>query len=642
MRVSTNYTIRSGPEANFDSVSENLRQSFPNSTHLLRNVEQPKELAASSRWRHHVLRQLTFSYLTQEYVARTVRGVLDDFPSDQDAPAFRELRSAVQAVATGSVRLTKSSVAHLNDVAIRLANWCDANRLTIIEVAMNALGRWLFSDATPANRRRVEKHLAFLMFGLESHIGVDVFGRRMRECLSFSGYSDPASLKAACISALTAARDDLLQVVEARCVFIAPDIKMHADTMRIGDVAILKWGTPALEDFLSTRVQEVLAPGAENAPYTAYLTLSTSCHPEGLGEALTDAASQIQIVTGFLVSQTSGVYNAPRQYGGIVFQPNSAAFLHRHPSGKPRNSLLLVTREKAQYFEHLYTDYIAPALDMPVEPSLQERLRRALRSLRKASYSAGSHEWSQAYASAWQGYEVVFGGTESRERGATISRRVAALAVGPDGLRTDDSFTVTDEDLVNFSQDWKQGKVNGLNIDQDVEEMLSSIADNGANAEVLLILRTSLDSDANDVLLRWKEDQITGGLPEVTSDNAQLESNRRREELRVRLEECYKLRNDIVHAGYDYEPIAEEMYKEISGLFQSFIVNLAYNCTRKVTYTELLTAMDDEWRRPVLTDHKIRERAYFNWLERGQPIGDDWADWFCAEQEEASNNSNDD
>jgi hypothetical protein len=574
---------------------------------------------------------LTFSYLKQEYLARTVRGVLDQFPSDQETPAFQDLRIGVQAVAAGSVRLTHISVANLNDLAVRLEDWCSANRLTIIETAMNALGRWMFSDATTVNRKRVEKHLAYLLLGLEHHLGIKAFSRRMRERLSLHGYTDCASLKAACLTALEAARDDLLRIIDARCVFMAPDISMHTASMRMGDVAFLQWGTPELEGYLSPGARGALASDPKRTPYTAYLTVETRCHPDGLAEALNDAAVRIQVITGFLVSQSSGYYHPPRQYRALVFRPNELKLLPDHPSGVPQNSRLVVYPEKAPYFERLYMDYIAPALAAPVEPSLQERFRRALRCLRKASFAAGCGEWAQAYSSAWQAYEVVFGGNESRERGALISRRVAALSIGPDALRSDDTFLLTEKDLVQFCGAWTRGEVEGLNAEKELQELMSSVSvAGGADRGTIQFLQASFDSDNTDVLLRWKENQITEAAAQGSADQMQLEVKKRHGELRDRLVQCYKLRNDIVHAGYDYEPVAEEMYKEISGLFRSFVINLAFNCTAKRTYAVLLNSLDEEWMGP---DHHVREKAYFYWLDRGSPTGDDWADWFRAERE---------
>lgn len=31
------------------------------------------------------------------------------------------------------------------------------------------------------------------------------------------------------------------------------------------------------------------------------------------------------------------------------------------------------------------------------------------------------------------------------------------------------------------------------------------------------------------------------------------------------------------------------------------------------------------------TPEELREAAYYRWLERGTPLGDDWSDWYDAE-----------
>ena len=42
--------------------------------------------------------------------------------------------------------------------------------------------------------------------------------------------------------------------------------------------------------------------------------------------------------------------------------------------------------------------------------------------------------------------------------------------------------------------------------------------------------------------------------------------------------------------------------------------------------------------KPIITSHpaqreeSVREHAYFLWRERGCPVGQDWDDWFAAEQ----------
>jgi hypothetical protein len=227
---------------------------------------------------------------------------------------------------------------------------------------------------------------------------------------------------------------------------------------------------------------------------------------------------------------------------------------------------------------------------------------------------------------------VVFGGNEARERGALISRRVAALAVGPDGLRSDDTFSVTEGDLVQFCAAWARGEVTILNMDADLRRLMSdAVATGTVDRGTLPLLQMYLDDDGNaDALFEWKARQINESATSASPEDVRNKNRERRCELRARLEECYKLRNDIVHAGYDYEPVAEEMYNEISRLFGSFVINLAFNCTTKRTYAAFLYALDDEWRGP---ERRLREKAYFYWLERGRPIGDAWADWFRAERE---------
>jgi hypothetical protein len=36
---------------------------------------------------------------------------------------------------------------------------------------------------------------------------------------------------------------------------------------------------------------------------------------------------------------------------------------------------------------------------------------------------------------------------------------------------------------------------------------------------------------------------------------------------------------------------------------------------------------------PTSLEDQIREAAYFDWLDRGCPVGDEWAHWFAAEQQ---------
>jgi hypothetical protein len=631
MRVSMNYTVRCGPDAQFDTVAADLRKCFPNLCRILEGVERPDALATEWRWRHHVLHQLTFSYLKQDYLARTVSEVLRQLPADKDAAVFGGLRSTVAPLANGAKPLTPESVAVLNNIAIDLADWCDNNKLAIIEAAMNGIGRWAFSDAKPANKRRVDRYFAYLLLGLENHVGSDVFCRRMREYLSIAEYDDCRTLKNACIEALKTYRDDLLRISNAHCIFICPDIKMYAESMSLGEVRVLRWNSPDLQSFLTQPVRQHMEKRAMAAPHTAYMTLVVPCHPDGIAEALVKASSLVQQKTGFLVSQSSGAYCPPLRYAAFGFLPGTDGFQRSDPTGTPRYSDLAITADLALDFQELHRNYIEPALREPVERSLRERLRRMLRGLRRASFAAGCGEWSQAYSCAWQAYELVFAGSEGRDRGALISRRVAALAIGPDSLGIDDSFDITDEDLYTFCAAWKRREIEGFRPGEEAQAVMSRLAERaGADRGLLKALAMSLGSDETDVLLRWKMNQVTEAARGKTAAQVRLEVHRRRSEVMARLEQCYKLRNDIVHAGYDYEFVAEDMFKEMTSLFRAFVINIAFNCAAKVTYPALLEALDEEWEG---AERQIREKAYLYWLGRGQPIGDDWADWFRAVRE---------
>ncbi len=639
MRVSSTTTIRSGPEANFDAVARDLRAHYPNFCSFLKYLENPETLRRETRWRHHVLHQLTFSYLKPDYLVRTVRSVLDSFPSEHDAPVFHDLREELGKIVSGAIVLDETAVAVLNDLAIGVIDWINDNRISIIESSMNILGRCLFSAHSRSKCRRIEQNIAYLAIALEHHMSIDVFCRGLRETLSFHGYENSTALKEQCLRVLETFRDNLLTVETARCVFVCPDIAMYVTSLNLLDVQLYSWESGGLQDFLSEQAKEKLMTFKEKTPWTAYLTVKATCHPQSLSAAVDTAVERIQQISGFFASLDVETYHPPKKYAGVCFLPGKPIKNVWGPSGKPQHSKLRITEDRAQYLENLYRDYLVPALSTPVERNLQERLRRTLRGFRKASFSAGSHEWSQAYSAAWQTYEVVFGGTETRDRGQSISRRVAALSVGPDALRSDDHFEVSDSDFVEFCEAWKRGEVSGL-ADQNLHEVIHNTIQNGASPEEIRFVLGGFGTDFIDILLDWKERQVQETLEQVPAEQTRTAILARREEVRIRFEECYKLRNDIVHAGYDNDAVAEEVYKEISSLFSSFVINLAFNCTQKLTYTALLKALDDEWRGPASHEESIRKRAHALWQERGEPKGDDWRDWFQAKKEQNAGNNN--
>ena len=376
----------------------------------------------------------------------------------------------------------------------------------------------------------------------------------------------------------------------------------------------------------------VLSATAARHPSAAVGVVLATSHPDDATTAYVEAAARVEERLGFLASQ-SPAYHPPRTYCGIAWSGVDPRLVQWRSSGVAANSLLVVSADSAAEFRDLYVRYIAPALRSPVAPSLSERMRRCLIALRRASFSAGCCEFSQAYSNAWQSYEVVFGGSEARERGRTIAGRVAVLAIGPDSLRSDDSIIASETNLLEMATAWGADPTVVPEID-GLHELLHEICESSCPAQTARDLYPCLDSDMANALFDYTE----AGFEQQIASRSDAEKaaliDSQRDRVRQRLDECYKLRNDIAHGGYDNEEISETMYREIAGLFGSFIVNLAHNCYVARDYNALMAIVDAEATRLLKApDGELREKAYALWEQRGRPIGDDWADWYQARLE---------
>ncbi|HTN92666.1 MAG TPA: hypothetical protein VL242_53725 [Sorangium sp.] len=641
MKLALSYTVYTGSEAQFPTVVAALRKHYPNSAGLLNMVAEVNAatLKQQARWQCHVLNQLTFSYLAQDYVATSVQPVLAGLPDSNILPSLVALRDMASRIETAEIRLTTQSVGALNNLAIKFLEELAQNRTALIVEAINNLGRYIFSNFSRSNSSRVQRHINLLGVAIDQHLSEEFLCRRFREELSFQGYDDRASLKKLAIQALERLRDDLQRSTTASCLFVCADIKMSSERFDVGAATFFPAGDPELRRRTSScaEASSWLDQKIKEDSYAAYALVEARCHPDDRDTAIENAAGHLEEVLGFLVSQQATPrFSPPRRYEALGFLANTPGVTFYCPSARAQNSLLLVRPPDGTYFSQLYSKYIAPALAAPVEPMLQEKLRRMLRTLRRASFSAGCLEYSQAYASAWQAYEVVFGGVESRERGDSIARRVAALAIRPDALGADDAVELDDGDMIQLAKAHKSGD-SKLQLEPATSALLNELADaQNPTEQELLWVRMSFGSEELEEVLAWKERQIAAAASSRSEDESTMLAVQKRDQLRWRLQECYKLRNDMVHAGYDEESVAETMYLEIFSLYSSFVTNLAFNCTKKVTYDALLDAIDKEWRRgrttePSTSDEAaIRLAAFDAWEKRGRPMWDDWADWFSA------------
>jgi hypothetical protein len=60
------------------------------------------------------------------------------------------------------------------------------------------------------------------------------------------------------------------------------------------------------------------------------------------------------------------------------------------------------------------------------------------------------------------------------------------------------------------------------------------------------------------------------------------------------------------------------------------VVGLAHRFDEK---KQCLIATRIEYVKGLLLTMVRSDYAYFRWIDRGRPMGDDWADWFAAESE---------
>lgn len=637
MKVSASYAVYSGAELHFPAVSAALVNTFPNLSPMLRLVSDitATTLQRQTRWTNHVIHQLTFSYLTSDYVVATVSPVLRQLPPLDGIPAYQTLCNLVSEIASGRQAIDAQTVRVLNSTAFALLAALEGQRYELFRDSLSTIGRLAFRPPSSSTEAQVARFFNLFSFTALDRLSPELIARRFREELSFDGYTDAASLKAQTIQALIRLREDFLRTSSARCVFFCEDIQMNGPAFTLGDVQFT-----AADDLRSKLESDNALAWVETTsskhPHAAYAVVDVACHPSDLHTAADRATAELDTILGYVASRANRSFSPPSRYTWIAVSVDSTALAFGFASCMARDSVLFLRPDDGENLQLSYNKFVSPALREPVEALLREKLRRVFRTLRRASFSAGCHEYSQAFASAWQAYEVVFGGTESRDRGDSISKRVASVAILPNAVGTTDNYVLTPEDFLEFARAFASGSLDLQFEELATAALLAFSKESAPTADDARMLQMSMNSDEVGQILDWKGLQLSANASARTETELEPQVVRRRDELRRRLQQCYKLRNDIVHSGYDDEGAARPMYAEVSTLFGSFVLNLAYHFARHKTYVELLNALDLEWQRGRACrqddDGAVRSLAFDLWKRRGRPLGDDLTDWFTARE----------
>ncbi len=636
MHISLTSTFFGGSQTGFPTAVQKLEHLFPNSSELLDTITEADTLKSRGRWMLHILGQLTFSYLSKDYLSKAVLPALEAIDDDTGLPSLTALRELVQRLSSSEGTLDATTIPGLNDAALAVTTELQANHATIITNAMNSVGRRFFAKDTPSNRRAMTRALNLLFLSLCERLNEMTVCRLFRDAIAPLHTAPEKTIKPETISRLIQVQADLCRRVNMTVFFVLPDIKMHCDDFSIGDATFMTAAsaTQWVSENGNPQAVEILERHSKRTPYAAFVRLASTSHPADAGGGISAAAERLELVTGFIASQAKE-YAPARCYTSFAFAAGHPGCSFRAASGAPSASLFLAKHESASTLSMLYRDYIQPALRDPVEPALREKLRQALMSVRRARFGVGCAEYSQAFSAAWQTLELLFGGSESRDRGATISKRVAALAVGPEGFQSNDSIVINDEDLILLAKDQSGpgGSIRG-HLSAEILVSLQIVADEESpDVSGLNVLRAAMSSDDADAVMDW----VVERRAESASANP-ANVLERQDDLRARMIELYKLRNDIAHSGQSFEPFAELAARELVGLIGSFIANIAFNFEKARTVQRFHELLDDCWRAthppsPVSSEpDRTRIVAYLLWRHRGSPVNDAFTDWFAAER----------
>lgn len=637
MKVGTSATFHAG---NFPHVARDLAHFRPNCVPMLNFVADldAKDLKREGRWLEHVLRQLSFSYLKKGFVETNARTVLEALPAKvAHLPGLARLRDAVDDVVCSKTPLTTETAPALNDLALEMFVELESGRAVILVESLEGWARFALAEPNVTNARRAAHYWNLLMVAMRDHMRERAYALAFRDALDFVGYEDWKTMRAMLRPRLDALRDNLVRVSSATCVFFCKDIKFSTEAFRLGATAFLP--STSKDEILGTaEAASTLVEFGARHPNATLAVVRAACHPHDPKMALLNASRTAHEAFGFLVSHSGLEFGPPAHYAGVAVVEGSGEWCTCSASAELRDSLsvLLLRPEDGPLLANLYDRFISPVFDADVEPVLQEKLRRVLRTLRRVAFSARSGELSQACATVWQAYELVFGGAEGRGRGLLIARRVAAMSVTRDAFCSDDSVELSNADVLGFARSYVAGDAKFSPKFTDFDQFLRELVQNGVVPNDENLLHTWFSSDDLEHVFEWKQRELADEAARLPHEVKMERVVEKRDQLAARILDYYRLRNDIVHAGYDNEGAMTPLLDSMLYLLKSFVLNLGFNFQKKRDYATLLSAVDAEWAYGrSFTDSGalslLVQTAYFLWLDRGCPVGDDWADWFAAD-----------